>query len=256
MPEESFHIENPPIVEVVLDIDCDFQPNFELRAAQSAILEAFKTEYPQHDERMLHETQIRQEKGAPPKVQLGRNALHSIQLFQEDRKQLVQFRENGYSFNRLAPYECLNTYLPEIERTWGVFNEIVRPVAVRRIALRTINRMLLPLKDGGIKLEDYFKTAPKLPPECALQFTGFLNQHMAVDPRTGYRVDIVLTTQNQEQNHLPVIFDINAFAAISSAISTWKHISDVVYDLRVLKNSVFYHTLTEKCLNLYSQSDS
>ena len=105
MPEEPFHIENPPIVETVLDIDCDFPPNFDLRAAQGDIRDAMREQYPKHREQMLHQTQIRQERDASPQVQLEHQTLNAVQLLKEDEKQLVQFRANGYSFNRLAPYK-------------------------------------------------------------------------------------------------------------------------------------------------------
>jgi uncharacterized protein (TIGR04255 family) len=251
MIEEPFHIENPPIVEAVIDIDCDLPPTFDLRAAQQTICETFKDSYPQTREQVLSETQMRQERDAPPQVQMGRQALHAVQLIQEDGKQLVQFRENGFSFNRLAPYNGLDVYLGEIERTWNLFQKLANPVKIRKVALRTINRILLPVEENGINLEEYIKTSPRLPTNCDLIFVGFLNHHKAVDPHSENQVDIILTAQPVKTNELPIILDINAFREVSLDYGDWAEILSLMGALRDLKNNVFRNTLTEKCLNLF-----
>jgi uncharacterized protein (TIGR04255 family) len=251
MPEEPFHIPNPPIVEAVLDIDCDFPPNFDLRAAQPAIREAMRQEYPKHREQMLHQTQIRQEKDAPLQVQMEQQALNAVQLLKEDEKQLVQFRANGYSFNRLAPYEGLDVYFGEIERTWQIFKDITHPVLIRKVGLRTINRILLPIINEGVSIEDYFETSPRLPDKCGLAFAGFFQQHKAVDPRTQNQVDIILMAQPAEREKLPIILDINAFKEWPIPPEAWEGILEHIRSLRDLKNNVFRNTLTEKCMNLF-----
>lgn len=68
-----------------------------------------------------------------------------LQFLKNDEKQLVQIRPQGYSFNRLAPYGGFDEYLPEIERAWRLFVDIVMPLQVKLIRLRYINRFLLPM---------------------------------------------------------------------------------------------------------------
>jgi len=111
---------------------------------------------------------------------------------------LTKVRMQGFSFNRLAPYTSLDDYLPEIERTWGLFASIASPVQIRVVRLRYINRILLPLTNGRVELEDYLKVGPRLPDEDRLRFAGFLNQYAAVEIDTGHQVNIVLTSQPPE----------------------------------------------------------
>ena len=162
--------------------------------------------------------------------------LAALRFQSADEKQLVQFRTGGFSFNRLAPYEGLDSYLYEI-RTWEIFVDLVKPVQIRKIGLRTINQILLPLENGSLNLEDYLKTGPRLPDECELTFIG----HQALDQN---RVDIVLAAQKADEESLTLILDINAFRPCQEA---WETISERIASLRELKNSVFRNKQRNVC---------
>jgi uncharacterized protein (TIGR04255 family) len=179
---------------------------------------------------------------------------HGIQAFQflhADEKQLVQVRAQGFSFNRLAPYTSLDDYLPEIKRTWQLFVGLASPVKTRAVQLRYINRILLPTVAGRVELSDYLKIGPRLPDEEKLMFVGFLNQHAAVETDTGNQANIVLTTQPQEKDKLPVIFDNCVRSAGTAEPEDWPWILARILSLRALKNRIFGNTLTERCLNLF-----
>ena len=76
-----------------------------------------------------------------------KHGVQALQFLQDDERQLVQVRVQGFSFNRLAPYTSLDDYLPEIKRTWGLYVDLVKPVQVRQIRVRYINRILLPMTE-------------------------------------------------------------------------------------------------------------
>jgi uncharacterized protein (TIGR04255 family) len=250
MNDHPLHLENAPIVESILDIDCELPPGFDFQAAEEEIRSAVRDVYPKMRHALFQEHAISQKGEAAPELSI-RRGLQALQFLTADEKQIIQFRAGGFSFNRLAPYSHLHDYLPEIERTWGLYQEFVKPVLIRKIGLRTINRIPLPLYDGKVKLEDYLQTCPRLPDEGRLIFTGFLNHHMAEEPGTGNRVNIVLTTQEAEPSALPLILDIDAFRPCQIEPPPWKTILEILASLRDLKNRVFRHTLTEKCLNLF-----
>ena len=177
----------------------------------------------------------------------------AIQLLNDDENQIVQVRNKGFSFNRLAPYTSLDDYLVEIKRTWGLFLELVSPVQIRAIRLRYINRLLIPTINGSVNLDDYFVIAPHLPCEDRLSFAGFLNQHTAIEDETGNEVNIVLSfrARPQEPDTIEVIFDITAAKAEITEPDNWDFILSRIQSLRILKNQVFAGTLTEKCLKLF-----
>lgn len=89
-------------------------------------------------------------------------AIQALQFLQDDEKQLVQVRAQGFSFNRLASYTTLDDYLAEIQSVWELFTGLASPVQIRTIRLRYINRILLPLTNGSVELEDYFEIGSSL----------------------------------------------------------------------------------------------
>jgi uncharacterized protein (TIGR04255 family) len=246
-------LKNPPIIEALIDIDCDMPPGREIAALQGPAHERFRDRYPKVRTSLVQEHQLETKADELPRASI-RHAIRGFQFLQEDEKQLVQVRTHGFSFNRLAPYSSLDDYLPEVERTWRLFLEVAAPVQVRLIRLRYINRILLPMVDQRIsKLEDYLKICPRLPDEERLTFIGFLDQHAALEKETGNQVNIVLTAQRGEEGMLPIVFDIEGFHPEALDPKDWRSIMARVASLRSLNNRVFRNTLTEQCLSLFQR---
>lgn len=254
MESKNFKLPNSPIVEAIIDIDCDLEPNLDFNQIEQKAKDFLQSDYPNTHRQMFQGQSI------TPKdkqtVTIGfHQGLQAVQFRSEDGKQLVQFRPVGYSFNRLSPYEGLDEYLPEIERTWDSFVAITNPIKIRKVGLRNINRILLPLTESKVSLEDYLAIGPK-PPCQNLTLTGFLNQHMAIEPSTKHQVNILMSTQSSEDDQLPLILDIDAFSTVPVKGLLWKDIVHVIRQLRILKNNVFSSILTEKCLTLFSHQQS
>lgn len=250
MNELQLSLTSAPIVEAVLDIDCDMPNSVDFDALAGTAAAALADHYPTQRRRMLSEHQFSTSPDQALAV-TSRHDLQALQYLSTDEKQLVQFRPSGYSFNRLAPYTTLDDYLPEIERTWRIFVDIGKPVVCRTVRLRYINRLQLPMVEGRVDIDDYLKLAPKLADEQRLIFAGFFNQHSVLEPATGNQVNIVFATQPPAGDQLPVIFDIEAFNEVASDPGDWPTISGKIQSLRSVKNLVFAHSLTEKCLNLF-----
>ena len=123
-------LSKPPIVEAVLDIDCDMSPGQDLAALEAPARDAFRDRYPKFRTRFIHEGQIELQRDDLPKFS-ARRGIQALQFLHDDEKQLVQVRALGFSFNRLAPYSTLDDYLPEIERTWRLFVSLASPVQIR-----------------------------------------------------------------------------------------------------------------------------
>ena len=253
MNQSDLKLPNPPIVEAVLDIECDLPPGQQLSALEESVRQIFRDRYPKFRTQFLQEHQIQVKADAPPEVSVQLKGVQAFQFLQDDEKQLVQVRAQGFSFNRLAPYTSLDDYLPEIERTWRLYIELAKPVQIRLIRLRYINRILLPTVAGRVQLDDYFTIAPRLPEEEKLTLVGFLNQHTAEEVETGNQVNIILTAQLPEGDRLPVIFDNAVTAPKPGEPEDWSWISSRIQVLRDLKNRIFRSALTKTCLDLFRQ---
>ncbi len=250
MNDTSLKLLHPPIVEAVLDIDCIMRSDFELGAAETAARDAYRDGYPVFQSRRLTEHVFEQPQGADAKFSI-REGLQAYQFVAQDTKQLVQVRTQGYSFNRLAPYEGLDSYLPEIKRTWLLFVDVTKPLQVRALRLRFINRILLPAEDGQVKLETYLKIGPRLPDEDRMGLEGFMARNAAFDKETGVRVVTLMASQPVENDQLPVILDIEVTDDSIVAPDNWEVIAKRVEVLRELKNRVFKGTLEEECLAMF-----
>jgi uncharacterized protein (TIGR04255 family) len=248
--EKALKLRNPPIIEAVLDIDCDLPPTMNLAALEPDARKIFVDQYPKYRQQFIQQAHIEHRPNEPPKTSM-RQALQALQFFKDDSLQLVQVRANGFSFNRLAPYGSLDDYMLEIRRTWELFLGLAKPLQARKIDLRYINRMLLPLAAGRLELDDFLKFGPHLPDEEGMTFAGFLHQHSAIEIATGNLVNTVLTSQPVENNRVPLIFDIEALRNVNIEPSNWNEIAVVIASLRTLKNRVFADTLSERCLNLF-----
>lgn len=254
MENTRFQLDSAPIIEAVLDIDCDMPPTLDWNQLQASAHEALRSRYPKVRQQFVQNHILTAGEDAP--VLQFNEGVGAVQFLTEDEKQLVQFRANGFSFNRLAPYTTLDDYLPEIESAWTKFSELAGPVVVRKIGLRMINRILLPMREGRLNFGEYLEISPRLPVTgLNLGIIGFLDQQIAVDEESGNQVNIVKTSQLPEGEKLPVILDIDAFYLCQAAPLDWDELLLRILSLRDLKNRIFQYTLTPQCLNLFSQSD-
>ena len=243
-------LKNPPIIEAILDIDCDLAAPLDFKKVETRARKELAKSYPKVTPQFLQEHQFEAKIDEPPKVSV-RSGVIGLQFLKNDGKQVLQFRAQGFSFNRLAPYTSLDDYLAQIKRAWLIYAKLASPVQIKLIRLRYINRLLLPFDRDRIDLDEYLRNGPRLSDPEALALVGFLNQYVALDKKSGHQVNSVLTLQPAEGDKLPVIFD-NGVAAIETRIpEDWTWIRSKILELRELKNKNFWDTLTEKCLNLF-----
>ena len=243
-------LKNAPIVEAVVDLDCDMPPDYDLSEAAETFRKAFAGQYPGHRTHYIQEFRI-ERKGEETSSHSESLGVQSLHFLSSDEKQLVQARAQGFTFNRLAPYGSLDDYLPEVERTWKLFLEIAKPVEINVVRLRYINRINIPTGGKGIELDDYLRLGPRIADDEKMRLRSFLNQYSAVDVESGNEATVVLTLESEDNTTLPVIFD-NCVAKVTNIEpSNWARIAEIIQALREFKNQIFVGTLTERCLDLF-----
>lgn len=240
-----------PIIEAVLDIDCDMPPKFDLTALEGTLRGLLKEKYPKMRKAFLQQHRIETKAEEPPNVS-STQGIQAFQFLNDDERQIAQFRTQGLSFNRLAPYSTLDDYLPEIERLWDLFVKIVSPVKIRAIRVRNVNRIVVPLPDGGIDLDRYFKNAPRAEDDNFILF-NFLVQRGAIERPTGFMTNVVLTGQPPEPGKAAFILDISAEWNGKADVTDKTFVLTKIDSLRRLKNRIFENNLTPECLSLYQQ---
>lgn len=241
----------PPIVEAVIDIDVEMRPGFVLSQAKEALATAFADQYPVVREREFDAHEIRKVPGAAGSV-TSHSGLESLMFMQVDEKQLLQARRRGFSFNRLAPYQGLDHYLPELKARWARFCEVIKPVRALEVKMRFINRIELPMEDGQVDLDHYLKVGPRAPDEDAFGFSGFNSRSAMIEKATGARLVLSLASLRPSNNLLPIILDIEAAAECECDPADWDAISERLATLRLTKNLAFKKSLGEKCHALFN----
>lgn len=252
MDDLKLELPYPPIVEAVLDIDCDVPATEDLTAFEAPALARLGEWYPKLTYQWLQEFQLEAGAEAEQRSPTSNRAVQALRFQQADGKQLVQVRAQGYSFNRLAPYTALDDYLNEIEKTWRIYVDVAHPTQVRQIRLRYINRILIPMQQP-LDLDRYLKLGPRVPDEDKLTLTSFFNQFAAVELGTGLQVNTTLTVQLVEDGKLPVIFDNSVLSVAPELPENWDLLLGRIIALRGLKNRVFKNTLTDACLELFQR---
>ena len=253
MPLDSaLRLTHAPIIEAVLDLHCELASNMDKKAFGELFKKTTGTRYPQQRTIHIHQQNIEFKEGEITSSQ-GIPSLKGYQHISLDGKQIVQTRFDGFSFNRLAPYSTLDEYLPEIYQCWSEYCEIAKPIRVRRIGLRYINRFLLPLKNGQVSLSQYLKNSPKVPAgiDLKLSIGNLTHFNNVFDAETKNQANIILATQPVNDLKLPVILDIDTFVESDLQVDNWEVIKLKIESLRNLKNALFSFNLKPKCRRLF-----
>jgi uncharacterized protein (TIGR04255 family) len=175
------------------------------------------------------------------------NTLLGFAYKSTDEKQVYQFRTDGFTHNRLAPYKEWDFFVAEARRLWQVYKNAVKPQTVELLGLNYINEISIPI---GVELSEYVKTYIEVPnglPQTLNTFTfgyqvtipgdeGFLyiSQGYGVPRKEGF-ANLVLNIQAFKQVDLPT-------GDLASEQQMWLTFEA----LRKAKSSAFEACITDK----------
>jgi uncharacterized protein (TIGR04255 family) len=257
MSSGSLVLARSPIIEAVVDIDCDLPADVEFADLEAQARERFADRYPGFRRIFRPASHLIVSGESPPQFDV-RAATDAFQLLSEDEPQLVQVRRSGFSFNRFRPYKDLDEYLPEIERTWKIFVDLLSPVSIRRIGLRFINQIDLPPVEEIGDLGEYLNLGSRPPEDLSLKFTSVLNEYSAVEDVSDNEVKVRFVIREQDvpppwrrEMPVPVILDIAGSRRGSVDPLVWENLEPTIQSLRRMDNAIFRSSLTERCLNLF-----
>jgi uncharacterized protein (TIGR04255 family) len=189
-----------------------------------------------------------QGRGQPPVVQdLG---LHGYFFKTADEKTIVQFRVDGFTFNRLHPYTSWKELFPQTLELWRLYSSISRPEVITRLAVRYINRITLPA--GAITFEPYLRAAPVIPSELPQYMSSFLTRVTIRDPQTDIAAHVAQALEvNVPGQPLVVLLDIDAYKQSEFAIDDEPAMEQTFRQLRDFKNLIFFNSVTDETLRQF-----
>jgi len=244
-------LKHPPIVEAVVDFDCDMPIAFDLSAQQEFILNEVSTEYPKVQPLHSLDFLLRVDPADPSsKVE---QSIEALRFHSANSKQIIQYRRTGFTFNRLAPYSSFDDYTDEIQKRWMQFLTLAKPVVLRTLRLRYINTLLIPINNGEVDLVRYLSSAVVLR-DNGLVSGDFLLQ-LNVSDKSGLLNGVVSSVlQARTETHAPVVVDIAVQHDVVCELADMKTILESLNSLREFKNKIFASVITEDCLKMLEKS--
>ncbi len=238
-----------PIVEAVIDFRVTLPSDFKLDAFQPLRSQLAK-DYPGFEEQQIVEQTIKQAPGSAAEVSTRFSGIHGYRLLSSDGKNVVQLRRDGFTFSRLNPYTRWDEVFAEAWRLWCMYIEAAGPLELSRIAVRYINRMLLPLPFSNP--EKYLKAPPVTAEGWPTEMNSFLSRVVMTESESDVSVTVIQAFEPQVpgQSGVALIFDIDAYADVSLPPDDVT-IRQRFGKLREMKNRVFFNGLTTKTIDLF-----
>lgn len=243
------HLENAPVREALIDIQ--FEPRVEFEAI-NRFAGSLASEFPgQHD--MWEALVGFNVEGA----QASANTSHAVigkRMDTEVNPHVLQCRTSGFTFSRLAPYIEWERLRDDAKRLWCAFASEVGSHTVKRVAVRYINeiKIPLPIKDFG----DYLVCPPKVPESLPQAISGFL-QRVVIPDEESHCISVVnqlfegLSVLPNGQQAISVILDIDVFRQTEIDSSKVDEIFVMLDALRDQKNRMFFEHLTEPAVEMF-----
>jgi uncharacterized protein (TIGR04255 family) len=237
------HLRHAPITEALVDLRAAPTVGFGGAEVVDRLKSALSDRYPRYSERRAFEARLEVRKGqalAPKGTDKG---LHGHFFQSEDGRDIAQFRVDGFTYNRLAPYTDGESVITEALRLWELHAEVTRPFMVSRVALRYINTLELPAQADIHALLTHVPATPDGSPGGV---QSFLARVETLDADSGRRV---ITTQalapGMPPDRVNVVIDIDAFQMGDLGVSP-AALRSTLDELRELKNAVFFGSITEE----------
>lgn len=163
--------------------------------------------------------------------------------------EIAQFRVDGFTFSKTAPYTTWGEVSAEAFRLWKIYVNVAKPRQVSRIAVRYINQMQLPtVKDLG----EYLTAPPLLSEPIPQLIRDYLTRVNVRDDSRNVSAVIVQALEPQiDPNTISLLLDIDAFREVNEAPEDPGLIS-VFEQLRELKNEIFFASINEKIVEKYA----
>lgn len=234
------YLTNAPIVEALFDVRITCDREFSVDVLASA-KERLADEYPLAKKRSSFKTMLL-EGGRPAPHTEPESKLVGYLFLSKDEKTIVQFRIDGFTFNRLAPYTSWEDLYPQAMRAFSLYTELAPPFRIDRAAVRYINRLQMQLPITN--MAEYLTSLPPVPDGLPTEVWESLSRVVTIDSAKGLMCAVGhQISRSEDPRLLTVIVDIDTFCQRTIAPG---ELQEIYCGLRELKNTAFFSCVTEK----------
>ena len=242
------HLSKAPITEAILDFRVRLPADVQVETLRNA-LPQLASAYPNVEDAWLIDGScaFSSEFGNP--LSPSSKRANGFFLRSPVGKQVAQFRLDGFTFSRLAPYTSWEEIEPEAFRLWEVYRGAAKPEALFRVAVRYINHIRLP--ETALELNDILVSAPEGPGELPRTLASFLTRVVVPLSMPNTHVGVV-----QAYNVPPAVVadtllldvDVSRNEEMDLSSATLRPVFE---QLREFKNLAFFGSLTEQIVRVF-----
>jgi uncharacterized protein (TIGR04255 family) len=242
---------NAPIIEAVVDWRAKLALGLDFSKLKEVGQKLLSPKYQFLDELRGFQFGIQQKGGAAPQMSSSELGLQGYRFRSEDKLEIATFKHDGFSFSRLKPYTHWDDVFSEAQRVWGIYKSAAGAEEVSRIALRYINRILLPLPITDFS--KYLTAPPAIPPQAPQVITSLLFRAVLLEPHSGITTNLTQVIEGHpEGGGLPFILDIDTYIMKNMNPDSPEIVSHFGA-LREMKNRVFFASVTDQAIEMFQK---
>jgi uncharacterized protein (TIGR04255 family) len=244
------HLRKAPIIEALIDIRVERIRTVTHETFRS-VVPLLADRYPNAKNLGAATAMIRIQGGSKVTTEVEQLGIQGVRLDSADEKTVVQFRADGFTVNRLKPYEDWRALWEEAKRLWPMYVDHVQPAVATRLALRYINELQLPLEPRE-DFDLYLTAPPNVPaglPQDLSEFATRVHLHHPSDLHA--LVTQRFAVSKNVEAPVKVLLDIDAYRIGRFEIDI-NSIEPVFEQLHTFKNSIFFSYITDRTVALYA----
>ena len=214
------------------------------------LVQRFAKEYPQQEMLAAINFNINTTGGAATVEQ----HLQGYRIKSTDQADIMLVFHDGVAAARLAPYPGWEHLRERARKAWSEWRKNVRHNALKRIGIRYINRIDVPIKDAEIlDIDAYLRFSPHVPDFSKQPLNGFLVQATKPTDLEHWSATITSTIMSPPPliNFVSLVLDIDVFRTEripGRDADLW----DCVETVRELKNAIFESCITDEARRLFA----
>lgn len=238
------HYKKAPLTEAIIDIRTVPKEVVTMELFNS-IATSFAASYPKT--RSMFQAKGMFKLGEIAEAKTTEQKQVGIILVSSDERTLFQSRIDGFTLNRLPPYENWEKFREEAKTLWKSYKKFFEPGLIQRLAVRYINQIQFP--EPLEKFSDYFNVQPQAQLKLGRQ-AQFLMQIQYILEKVNAKLllNVALLPQ-QQKGFTSVTLDFDIFCdqeVPQEEGEIWKFFEE----LRSIKNEAFEECITDKTRKL------
>lgn len=245
---------NPPIEEALCEFRFEPGREWDLTIPGKLQTELSEEYAGKPKQGRVVEVELDTQKGDPPNLRY-REGFAKVQLVTEDTKRMVGVGQDVLSIHMLRPYQDPSNpqasgwdeFKQRIVTALEAYDKVSKPVGVRRIGIRYINKIVVPRKK--VKVEEYLKCALPVISGLPDRLNNFMSR---VDYAYKDGVHLVLSQglTGAPTDHIGFLLDLDVIWESPESIPLDKALKKTE-DLRVRERKAFETVITSKARKLF-----